>query len=451
MHYMKAWTDNKKLKQELLKGKFGIEKESLRVDARGYLAATPHLVMEEEQISRDFCESQVEFISGVHLQLHDACDEICELSALVEEKIALRREGMEFLWTYSNPPAYDGIDQIKIAEFTGAYEEKTEYRKYLAKKYGKVKMLYSGVHFNYSLPDSLFDIYKDSFAGEDKQAKKNAWYTTLADALMMDSWLIVALTAASPVAEERFLTDMEVPEEEWNTYASFRNSPYGYWNLFIPELSYADFDGYIESIKKYLATGKISSIKELYYPIRLKPKGENTLRNLEENGINHIELRMLDLNPFCCSGVERKDLIFIHLLIAYRSTQLLSMLEKEDTPVAERIIKRKLHGIFLEQVSEKERIQLHQKASRVSFWEENPDCKTYASDLLAEMKQYYKEYTADQGYVPAGYDIFEVLDFEMQKIQRPECRYAFQIKEKYQQNRSAATFWVKNNPEEENN
>lgn len=127
------------------------------------------------------------------------------------------------------------------------------------------------------------------------------------------------------------------------------------------------------------------------------------------------------------------------------------MLEKEDTPVAERIIKRKLHGIFLEQVSEKERIQLHQKASRVSFWEENPDCKTYASDLLAEMKQYYKEYTADQGYVPAGYDIFEVLDFEMQKIQRPECRYAFQIKEKYQQNRSAAMFWVKNNPEEENN
>lgn len=67
------------------------------------------------------------------------------------------------------------------------------------------------------------------------------------------------------------------------------------------------------------------------------------------------------------------------------------------------------------------------------------------------MKQYYKEYTADQGYVPTGYDIFEVLDFEMQKIQRPECRYAFQLKEKYQQNRSAATFWVKNNPEEENN
>ena len=86
MHYMKAWTDNKKLKQELLKGEFGIEKESLRVDARGYLAATPHLVMKEEQISRDFCESQVEFISGVHLQLHDACDEICELSALVEER-----------------------------------------------------------------------------------------------------------------------------------------------------------------------------------------------------------------------------------------------------------------------------------------------------------------------------------------------------------------------------
>lgn len=451
MHYMKAWTDNKKLKQELLKGEFGIEKESLRVDTRGYLAATPHLVMEEEQISRDFCESQVEFISGVHLRLHDACDEICELSTLVEEKIALRREGMEFLWTYSNPPAYDGIEQIKIAEFTGAYEEKTEYRKYLAKKYGKVKMLYSGVHFNYSLPDSFFNLYKDSFLGETRQEKKNTWYTALADVLMMDSWLLVALTAASPVAEDQFLTDMGVPREEWNEYASLRNSPYGYWNLFIPELPYADFDSYIASVKKYIASGEISSIKELYYPIRLKPKGENTLRNLEENGINHIELRMLDLNPFCCSGVERKDLIFIHLLIAFRSAQLLSVPEIEDAHTAESSIRRKIHGIFLEQVSEKERILLHQKASRFSFWEEEPACRQYAQDLLAEMKQYYQSYIRHQGYVPAGYEIFDVLDFEMQKIQETACRYAVHIKGQYQQKRPAAKLWVKNNPEGENN
>ncbi len=433
MRCMKLQRNERKLNQELLKGEFGIEKESLRVDACGNLAVTPHIPMPTEQISRDFSESQVEFVSRVHLKLQKACEEICVLQSMVEEKIAHRREGREFIWTYSNPPLYSGEENIKIAEFTGVLESKTAYRNYLSGKYGKVKMLYSGVHFNYSLPDDFFDMYKEYFPGNTKKEKKSEWYVQLTDALMTDSWLIVALTAASPVAEAQFLKDLGIPEGEWEEYASFRNSIYGYWNLFIPELSYASFASYLKSINEYILSKKMDSIQELYYPIRLKPKGENTLANLRETGVNHIELRMLDLNPLCCSGVAGRDLIFIHLLIVYRSARLFRMQENQKIRGTQNSRdKSRIHGIFPETVSDYERILLHQKAARFSFWEENADCKAYAFALLADMKQYFKGYLKNDGYVPADYDIFGVLDFELQKIREPKLRYANQLREKYQ-------------------
>ena len=83
---MKLQRIDRKLNQELLKGEFGIEKESLRVDASGHLADTPHIPMPEEQISRDFSESQVEFVSGVHFDLEEACKEIISSSSPTSRK-----------------------------------------------------------------------------------------------------------------------------------------------------------------------------------------------------------------------------------------------------------------------------------------------------------------------------------------------------------------------------
>ena len=56
---------------------------------------------------------------------------------------------------------------------------------------------------------------------------------------------------------------------------------------------------------------------ELYYPVRLKPKGANRLNNLVQNGVNHIELRNIDINPFAPSGLDVRDLEFLELLILW--------------------------------------------------------------------------------------------------------------------------------------
>lgn len=412
MHSMKIQEENEKLNQYLLNGEFGIEKESLRVDVTGRLATTEHPSVLPEQISRDFSESQVEFISGVHTSIQEACEEICMLQNIVEENIRNRTTGPEYIWTYSNPPAFEEKN-IRIAEFEGERKYKTTYREYLAEKYGKVKMLYSGVHLNYSMPKEFFEALKEQMPQKNVMQIKSDWYLKLADLLMSDSWLLVALTAASPTAGADFLEGLNVPREEWGTYASFRNSIYGYWNHFVPELCYTSFEGYLNSIERYVKSGAISSVQELYYPIRLKPLGENTLENLREKGVNHIELRMLDLNPFCCAGVAIADLIFIHLLIGYRIA--------------------KMEDVNQNKASDRERILLHQKAARINFWEEEPRYKKYALELLSAMKEFYADYMQNEKkYIPADYAIMEVLEFQEKKILNRKTRYASKVSKNMQ-------------------
>ena len=409
----------KKLRENILSGEFGIEKESLRVTGEGTLALTNHPDMAgyhmEEQISRDFAESQLEFVSRVHTTVDSACQEICFLQSLVEEEIGNRKTGREYVWTYSNPPGFSGEKNIRIAEFKEDLEGKNTYRHYLSEKYGRVKMLFSGVHLNFSKPEEFFVLLRE-LTGEEIQTLKNEWYLNLADCLMDDSWLLVALTSASPVAKPEFLKGLGVPREEWNRYASFRNSKYGYWNLFIPCLSYRNFESYLFSIEEYVRQGVLSSAHELYYPLRLKPKGENTLENLKNYGVNHIELRMLDLNLMSCAGVAKEDLIFIHLLIAYRIFQILETGKRESEG------EREGEG----------RILLHQRAAELDFWEKEETYRKKALELLEHMKEFYQDYEESaKGYIPKDYDIKGLLAFQERKILNLKYRYSQQILEKY--------------------
>ena len=410
----------KELFLNLLRGEFGIEKESLRVTADGKLAQTTHPQIDAAGISRDFSESQVEFISGVHEEVRGACQEICMLQEQMEQVLRKRTEGAEFLWNYSNPPLYDSPDSIRIAAFDGEYAEKTAYRSYLAQKYGKVKMLYSGVHLNYSLPREFFRVLEQASDKDCLTGRKNGWYLRLCDVLMSDSWLIVALTAASPVADPTFLQQLGVPEEEYGAYASFRSSRYGYWNDFLPELNYHSFKAYLSGIEADIASGKISSIQELYYPIRLKPRGANTLEQLKETGINHIELRMFDLNPDCCAVVAVRDLIFVHLLIAYRMAQMLSACGSH-LPVPDARGTR-----------DSERLLLHQRAARLDFWDEEEAYRRQALALLGDMREFYRHYEIQGGYIPTGYPIEKILTFEEEKIRFPQKRYAVISRKRYQ-------------------
>ncbi len=296
-------------------GKFGIERETLRVDSHGRLAQTPHPFGNDPHITRDFCENQIELVTPVA----DSVDEALGFLAELDEKARkVLSENGESIWLYSNPPHFDSEDEIPIADFTGDHSSKRSYREVLQRKYGKKLMLFSGIHFNFSFAEDFLRGLNTS--GADFRTFRDELYLRLYKQLTVNSYLLVLLTAASPYYDAS-LDKTGKSGIIMSEYSSLRNSARGYWNKFLPILDHRSLKTFTGSIKKHIVTGSLYSVSELYLPIRLKPKGVNTLENLAENGVDHIELRMFDLDPSAPLGIDGRDLRFAHLLMLYLLSQ----------------------------------------------------------------------------------------------------------------------------------
>ena len=286
---------------------FGIERESLRVTSDGKLAQTKHPFVGDPHIDRDFCENQVEMIGDV---FNDPADLICQLGGLLNEIDVELVKNNELLWAFSNPPKFDSEDEIPVARFHGAQRGKSEYRHYLAEKYGKTKMLFSGIHLNISFTESLLQAAFQESGAEVFTDFKDDFYLRLSKRLTQYAWLAVYLTAASPVAD----ASLGIKS---NVYSSIRCSEHGYWNIFTPVLDYSSLKKYIRSIARYIVNGDLKAASELYYPVRIKPRGANSLETLLQNGVNHLELRVIDVNPLTRTGIFPEDIRFIHLLLLW--------------------------------------------------------------------------------------------------------------------------------------
>lgn len=357
-------------------GKFGIERETLRVDSQGRLARTAHPFGDDEHITRDFCENQIELVTPVAGSIREALGYLAELDERARKKLAENRES---IWLYSNPPHFDSEDEIPIADFTGDLSSKRAYREVLKKKYGKKLMLFSGIHFNFSFPDEL--LHELNTDNEDFRAFKDELYLRLYKQLMLHSYLLVLLTAASPYYDASLDKDGK-SGIIMSEYSSLRNSKRGYWNKFLPILDHRDLRTFTGSIKKHIVTGSLYSASELYLPIRLKPKGVTSLENLAANGVDHIELRMFDLDPSAPLGIDGRDLEFAHLLILY----LLSMPDIDFTP-----------DLQEKAVSE------HKNAARL-----DPDAELLerAESVIEEMEKHFGD----------NEKAIEIISFEKEKI-----------------------------------
>ncbi len=304
--------NNELIQKYLFSATFGMEKESLRIDKNGNLSKTPH-PFTDKHFERDFSENQLEIITDVFDSTEKVYQHLYNLQKQASNALAKLNTGREYLWCFSNPPYVKDDADIPIANYKG---EKLGYRKYLSKKYGKRKMLFSGVHFNFSFGEALLKTAFDLSDYSDFTEFKNSVYLELAEKLLKYSHIIAFLTCASPVVDSSF-NNSDLGKTITTKYTSVRCSEKGYWNNFTPVLDYTGLDNYINSIETYIKSGELLSVKELYYPIRLKPIGDNTLENLKDKGVNHVELRMLDVNPLSVAGFMKEDMDFIHLLIVY--------------------------------------------------------------------------------------------------------------------------------------
>ena len=298
---------------ELLKGNYGIEREALRVDNSGKLSKKPHSKgfgnkLENKYITIDFSESQIEMVTPPLDDMKEVYNFLNMLYDIVSLEI-----GDEYLWPQSMPCLIENDDEIPIGTYDDSAEGKraTEYRETLIKKYGGRKQLICGIHYNFSFDENiikrLYESKKLNINGNYKEFRDKI-YLKVARNYLRYRWFLIYLFGNS--------IDYEACTEnkDCENIISYRNSKYGYRNKESLYPSYDSVHEYIAYLKSYTNDNIIRSYKEFYSPIRLKAKDEKDfLNSLEDDGINYLEFRSIDINPFEKVGISLNDLYFLQL------------------------------------------------------------------------------------------------------------------------------------------
>lgn len=401
--------ENEYIRKHILDGGFGLEKESLRVLENGKFSHTRHPFPGDKHIVKDFCENQTEINTSVHSTIGGAIEELRFHSRRLSEKLGQFPQ-TEYLWPFSNPPYIENERDIPVAFFEGANVSKMAYRDYLSDKYGRYKMTFSGIHVNFSFAEELLKADFKLQELKDYTEYKNRLYLNLAKQMAAYGWILVAVTAASPIMDSSFMEKGIYNRDVFTGMASVRCSELGYWNEFAPIFDYENIDAYADSIQRYVDKGLLKAASELYYPIRLKPKGENNLDTLRKKGIDHIELRMFDLNPFEETGVEEKDVFFAQLLMVWLAAMVEEPFTQRDQIQAVQNFKNAAHYDL--------------KTVKIMGSDgENGSVAGAAARIIERMKEFYRK---------LGLDVQDVLEFEAAKFADAGNRYALKIREQFQ-------------------
>lgn len=416
-------TDNPEIAKLLLTGNFGLERETLRVTENGRLSHLPHpFNPDNTHIVRDFCENQVEINTDVQTSAQDIINELkCHHEEILGVLSKLPEK--ETLWLSSNPPFIKNEEDVPVAKFFGKNSDKTTYREYLSNKYGRYKMAFSGIHFNYSFSGNLlrknFEIETGISVGKGEETPEyqkysDTLYLNLAENCLKHGWIIVALTAASPLSDTSFWAPGVENSTVFSGMSSIRCSELGYWNFFVPTIDYSSKEGYADSIERYVKKGLISAPSELYYPIRLKPKGKNLLSTLRLSGINHIELRSIDLNPLTEYGIDVHDIEFLQLFLVYLASIPNQRLDDNDQVQSIQNIKSAAHFDIVN--------------TKIMYPSKRALSITNAVfEFLDSMQWFFSQIDTGQNQ-----HIYDVIDFQRKKFSDPDkYNYAQIILKKY--------------------
>lgn len=345
--------------REALRGcRHGIEKESLRTTPDGTLVHTPHPValgsaLTHPSITTDYSEALIELITPVNTSLKGLFDSLDMTHRFVYAQL-----GDELLWTESMPCRLPADADIPIAWYgtSNVGMLKNVYRRGLAIRYGKAMQCIAGIHYNFSLPSQLWATLQQR-AGDQRSAQdyQSDRYMAMIRNFRRYAWLLMYLFGASPAVCATFLQgrDHKLQKLGDNTlylpYAtSLRMSDLGYNNNAQSGLNvcYNTLDSYIHSMQEaiglpfaaydrmgthdsngqwqQLNTNLLQIENEFYSPIRPKRvthSGEKPVHALASRGVEYIEVRCMDIDPFVPMGVEPATARFLDSFLLYCALQ----------------------------------------------------------------------------------------------------------------------------------
>ena len=293
-------------------GTFGIEKESQRVHSDGSIVTSSHPKAFGNRrfhpyIQTDFAESQLELVTPPMKKLEDT---LRWLSAIHEVTLRTLPEN-EFIFPFSMPAGLPPEEHIKVAQLDN--QEDVAYREHLVQSYGKYKQMVCGIHYNFQIDpkfiEALFHAQNETQSVVDFQ---NDFYLKIAKNFLRYQWILLYLFSATPTVEEKYFRGNS-PLKPHQYVRSLRSGKYGYVNDPKIHVSYDSLQEYVETLEHWVKSGDLIAEKEFYSSVRLR--GAKKARDLLEKGIQYLEFRLFDLNPFAPYGMELADAKFIHYFI----------------------------------------------------------------------------------------------------------------------------------------
>jgi glutamate--cysteine ligase len=334
----------------------GVEKESLRTTADGRLSQSTHpqtlgSALTHPQITTDFSEALLEFITPPSHRIDEVLANLDTIHRFTHAQL-----GDEMLWCHSMPCALPADHEIPVGRYgtSNVGRMKTIYREGLGHRYGRVMQTVAGIHYNFSLPNAFWAfLHASENSSLNLDDFRTSRYFDLIRNFRRHYWLLIYLFGASPAVCSSFVKGRQHDLTAFNGSESTLHMPFatsmrmgdlGYQSktqesLYVcynqlptylqtlvhaiktpyplyEELGTRDRDGHY----RQLNTGLLQIENEFYSAIRPKRtarSGETALTALCHRGVEYVEVRCLDLNPYEPLGIGRAQMQFLDTFLLY--------------------------------------------------------------------------------------------------------------------------------------
>lgn len=334
--------------------KHGVERECLRINNDGGLATDGHpqalgSALTHNLVTTDFSESLLEFITPPQNNYKDTLEQLTDIHKFTHQAI-----GDQLLWPSSMPCFLDASSDIPIARYgtSNVAKMKEVYRQGLHNRYGSMMQVIAGVHFNFSLPESFWQLWCEHKQQPWNIANQSDHYFSMVRNFRRFAWVIPYLYGASPAICGSFIAHRKLTHNFekvgkgtlYLPYAtSLRMSDLGYTSSAQSSLSicYNSLENYVDTLRAAISqpapqyqhlgssdqdgwdqlNDNILQIEnELYSPIRPKQVAksmEMPTNALQQRGVSYLEVRSLDVDPYSPIGIDAQQFHFIDVFLLY--------------------------------------------------------------------------------------------------------------------------------------
>jgi len=325
----------------------GIEKEGLRVDYSGHLSQKEHpaglgSALTNTTVTTDFSEALLEFVTPAFVNGAAAVEFLENL-----HHFSYGHLDEELIWAGSMPCHIRDAAAIPVARYGSSNVGRLKhlYRVGLEHRYGKMMQTIAGIHYNFSLPDDFWLSFQEQQGKSDSlQSFRSSSYFKMIRNFRRNSWLLLYLFGASPAVDASFLhgkshtlhsmgdrtlylpfaTSLRMSDLGYSTKAqSSLNICFNHLETFIASIDKALHTPYppyekigvkVDGHYRQLSSNILQIENEYYSDIRPKRgtrSGEKPLAALRAKGVEYIEVRLLDINPFLPVGIDRRQTLFL--------------------------------------------------------------------------------------------------------------------------------------------